>query len=359
MGLPEMIPGTLWSSRRVWVALALLTLAGCTNVPPQHITTDRMDYGQVVAESWKRQTLLNVVRLRYADAPVFLEVSSIINSYMVGGKASASATLPNQIGLDSFGIGADALWSNTPTVSYQPLIGDRFTKSMLQPIPPVAIFQLLQGSWPAEIVLPTVVNSINGLRNSSQGKDADPEFHKLVKTLSRIQRTGGLGIRIEPHKATGPVFIVLGNSESAALTQDRHQVRNLLKLEENVGEFGITYGLFPRNRREVAMLSRSMMEVMLQLGHGIELPETHKTNGKAHPGFAKPGDNQATPLVRIHSGKNAPASTYAAIQYKDYWYWIDDNDFMSKRTFTFLLILFSLAETGQSVASPVVTIPSR
>ena len=359
MGLPEMIPETLRSSLRVWVALALLTLAGCANVPPQNITTDRMDYGQVVAESWKRQTLLNVVRLRYADAPVFLEVSSIINSYMVGGKASASATLPNQIGLDSFGIGADALWSNTPTVSYQPLIGDRFTKSMLQPIPPVAIFQLLQGSWPAEIVLPTVVNSINGLRNSSYGREADPEFQKLVKTLSRIQRTGGLGIRIEPHKAAEPVFIVLGNPESAALTQDRRQIRSLLRLEENIDEFGITYGLFPRNRREVAMLSRSMMEIMLQLGHGIELPETHKTSGKVLPGFAKSGDKQPEPLVRIHSGKNAPASTYAAVQYKEYWYWIDDNDVMSKRTFTFLLILFSLAETGQSAASPVVTIPSR
>ena len=31
-----------------------------------------MDYGQVIADSWKRQTLLNVVHLRYADAPVFL-----------------------------------------------------------------------------------------------------------------------------------------------------------------------------------------------------------------------------------------------------------------------------------------------
>src|SRR5512139_2409640 len=66
---------------RTMGGLALLVLAGCASVSPQRVNTDRMDYGQVVADSWKRQTLLNVVRLRYADAPVFLDVSSIINSY--------------------------------------------------------------------------------------------------------------------------------------------------------------------------------------------------------------------------------------------------------------------------------------
>ena len=60
--------------------LALLALAGCTSVPLARVSADRMAYGQVVAESWKRQTLLNVVRLRYADASMFLDVASIINS---------------------------------------------------------------------------------------------------------------------------------------------------------------------------------------------------------------------------------------------------------------------------------------
>jgi hypothetical protein len=79
--------------RGIPYALILLAVAGCARVPPGHINTDRMDYGQVIAESWKRQTLLNVVRLRYADAPVFLDVASVINSYSVAGKASASASL--------------------------------------------------------------------------------------------------------------------------------------------------------------------------------------------------------------------------------------------------------------------------
>ena len=54
-----------------------------------------------------------------------------------------------------------------------------------------------------------------------------------------------------------------------------------------------------------------------------------------------------------------PADSYAAVPYKGHWYWIDDNDIASKRMFTFLLILSSLAETGQGLAAPVVTVPSR
>lgn len=94
------------------------------SVSPTHVTTDRMDYGQVVAESWKRWTLLNVVRLRYADAAMFLDVASMINSHTVSGSGNAQATLPSGSNPDVFGVGGSGSWSSTPTVTYQPLLGD-------------------------------------------------------------------------------------------------------------------------------------------------------------------------------------------------------------------------------------------
>lgn len=346
---------------RHWIpgAIALLALAGCASVSSQHVNTDRMDYGQVVADSWKRQTLLNVVRLRYADAPMFLDVASIINSYTVGGNASAGATLPSGTNPDVFQLGASGNWSNTPTVTYQPLLGDRFTKSLLQPIPPAAVFQLMQGGWPASLVFRTVVGSANGLRNASAGAAADPGFIELTDALSRIQRAGNIGIRVEARKDGSAVMAVIRKESGTAPNADSCRVRELLGLGDDVSEFEIAYGLIPKNRREVAMLSRSMMEIMLQLGFGIDLPATHASSGRALPGQWQPGDAQAKPLVQIHSGMDAPADAYAAVPYKGYWYWIDDTDIASKRTFTFLMILFSLAETGQTTAAPVVTVPSR
>lgn len=360
MNVDDEMSGRPWLHRWIVGAFTLLTLAGCASVSPQRITTDRLDYGQVIADSWKRQTLLNVVRLRYADAPVFLEVSSIINSYSVGGKASAGATLPSNTNPDVFSLGTEGTWSNTPTVTYQPVLGDKFTKSMLQPVPPVAIFQLMQGGWPADLVFQTVVGSINGLRNTSFGVGADPGFIQLFEALSRIQRAGNLGIRVEARKNSSTVVVLLRRGDKGAEpSEDGRFVQSLLGLEEGASEFEISYGLIPQNNHEVAMLTRSMLDLMLQLGFGIDLPAAQVAEGRVLPGRRQAGDAEAKPLVHIRSGAQAPPDAYAAVPYKGYWYWIDDTDIASKRSFTFLLILFSLAETGQTSAAPVVTVPSR
>ena len=348
--------------RRCWIpgGLALLTLAGCVSVSPTHVTTDRMDYGQVVAESWKQQTLINVVRLRYADAPVFLDVASIINSHTVGGNAGAQAALTSGSTPDAFGLSGSGVWSNTPTVTYQPLLGDRFTRSLLKPIPPASAFELLQGGWPADLVLHTVVGSINGLRNASAGAPSDPGFEELSEALTRIQRAGNIGIEVDSRKDGSGVLLVIRRPGAEAVpSDDGRRVRQLLGLAGDANQFEIVYGMFPRDNAHVAVLTRSMMEIMLHLGFGIDLPAADVASGRVLVGKRQAGDADSAPLVRIRSGAEAPPDTYAAVQYKGNWYWIDENDVASKRTFTFLMILFSLAETGQGVAAPVVTVPSR
>jgi hypothetical protein len=336
----------------------LVLVAGCTGVRPDRIAVDRIDYGQVIAESWKRQTLLNVVRLRYADAPVFLEVASLINSYTLAGRANAGASLPSAIDPNVFSLFAEGLWSNSPTVTYQPLIGDRFTRSLLQPITPTAIFQMLQAGWSANLVLSTAVSSVNGLRNVGPTSEGDPAFQEMVDALTRIQRAGAIGLRVEPHKEGSTIVLVIRRGAiDKTILEDSRRVRELLGLEQGPEEFEVTFGLLPRNNRELAVVSRSMMEIMLNLGAGVELPPEHVGSGRALPG--RPADSKAAVLVRIHSGPAAPSDTYAAVQFKDYWYWIDDTDAASKRTFTLLMLLFSLAETGQPAAAPVVTVPSR
>lgn len=339
--------------------LAMLALAGCAGVPPSNVTTSRMDYGQAIAESWKQQTLTNVVRLRYADAPVFLDVATVINSSSVGGKVTGSAELPERTLPNVLQFGAEGTWSNTPTVTYQPLLGDRFTRSMLQPVPPAAVFQLLQSGWPADLVFNTVITSINGLRNESSGVGADAEYHELVAALLRIQRAGALAIRIEPRKDSSAIVMVMRHEgASSAILDDARRVRELLRIDEGVREFEIGFGLLPRSRTEVAVITRSMLELLLQLGFGIDIPRTHAEQGRVLPGRHQAGEPQGRGLVRIRSGTKAPADAYAAVTYKNHWYWIED-DIASKRIFTFLLILSSLAETGQGHVSPIVTVPSR
>jgi hypothetical protein len=178
--------------------------------------------------------------------------------------------------------------------------------------------------------------------------------------LSSLQRAGGLGNRIETRKDGSAVILVLRpESRQSGPLEDARRLGELLGLEPGVNEIEIVYGLAPLGGRDVAMITRSMLEIILDLGLGIDLPAAHAASGRALPGPWQAGDAKAAPLVKIRSGTEAPDGAYAAVAYKGHWFWIDDTDVASKRTFTFLLILFSLAETGQGPSAPIVTVPSR
>ena len=78
------------------LALALTVvpalLPACTSIGAGSVHRDRL-----LTSSWKEQTLLNIVKLRYADTPVFLEVSSVISSYQLQSQVSLLGTLSRNL----------------------------------------------------------------------------------------------------------------------------------------------------------------------------------------------------------------------------------------------------------------------
>ena len=68
------------------MAVGLLVLAGCaTRVGPRTIPPARFNYNEMIARSLNEQLLLNLVRLRYRDTPLFVDVGGVVAQYTVTG----------------------------------------------------------------------------------------------------------------------------------------------------------------------------------------------------------------------------------------------------------------------------------
>jgi hypothetical protein len=347
------------------VIAGILVLASCASIGPGSVRRDRIDYVGAVADSWKHQTLLNIVRLRYGDAPVFLDVSSLISSYTLQTQLSVNGEAITDATGSFINPGASTSYTDRPTISYTPLTGDKFAKSLLQPLPPAAIFALIQAGYPADFVLGVTVRAINGIYNraneGAQARPADPEFDPLLQAILRIQRTGTLGVRIEKQRGEELTLMSFPAHPTPQLQSDVRFVLDTLKLKPDKGEVTLSFGATQRAPNDIAVLSRSMVEILGHIAAGIEVPAQDVANGRTFASLEVPqaATAQDRPIVAIHSGKDQPSGAYAAVQYRGTWYFIDDHDYAAKRAFTFLMLFFSLAETGVPGQAPVLTIPAN
>ncbi len=354
---------------RLLVALSVLACAACGSFGPVTVQRDRLEYISAIGESWKEQTLLNVVRLRYGDAPSFMEVSSVISGYTLQGQITAGAqfssdvtsTIPGRLAT----VGGNASYTDRPTITYTPLSGDKFARSLLTPLPPSEVFKLVQAGYPADQVLLVTTRAINGVFNLSgigaRARPADPEFYPLLDALRRLQISGAVTIRLERRGNEQVGRLVLVARHSAQVEEDLQFVRKTLGLKPGGSdEVTVTFGVLPRGPDELAVLTRSMIEILLEVAAGIEVPPAHVARGRTAASARTPeAENpRDRPFVRIHTSATKPDNAYAAVSYRDTWYWIDDDDLNSKRVFTFLMIFFSLAETGVTPQLPVVTVPA-
>jgi hypothetical protein len=138
------------------------------------------------------------------------------------------------------------------------------------------------------------------------------------------------------------------------------EIRRLLKLAVGPQKFTLMYSPVPGKDNELAVNSRSMLQIMQAFASHIDVPEAHlkeKSAWGSTQNATKP--EGALRTVRIYSGKNKPASAFAAVRYRDYWFWVDNNDLQSKRTLTVIIFFFTLSDTGSPEKLPLITIPAQ
>jgi hypothetical protein len=138
-------------------------------------------------------------------------------------------------------------------------------------------------------------------------------------------------------------------------------VRQRLGLDPAAQDIQVVYGSVAAHDKELAILSRSILEILVDLASVISVPEAHvleRRVGPTHEDEAGP-EGPLRPLIRIGNAAERPADTFAAVRYRGHWFAIDDQDIPSKRLFTFLMFIFTLVETGGKEGAPIVTIPAQ
>jgi hypothetical protein len=353
----------------IFLCASLLAGTGCRSLGPKTIPRDRYDYSGSISESWKRQTLLNIVKLRYCDPPVFVDVGQIVAGYSLetsaalGGQVSSLGALQG----NSLNLGGAAKYTDRPTITYTPLTGDKFVKALMTPLTPESVFFTIESGWPADAILFLTTKRLNRLRNQEASiaglVKADPRFLRALELLRKLQDADALGMRIEQdlqkRQSTLVTFYAKDISESALA--DSRELRQLLGLAADATEFKLLFGAVPANDRELAMQTRSLLHILTLLAAQVVVPAEHVAQGLASPGI-KEANKEGPPavsFVRILSSKNKPAAPYVAVQYRDYWFWIEDTDLKSKRTFAFMMLLFTLGDTGAKEIPPLITIPAQ
>ena len=192
------------SKRWVFLIVAvLLLIAGCAAQGAKRVPRDRFDYNAALAHSAREQMLLNIVRSRYLEVPVFLTVSSVLTQYEydssigVGGFFGISGTSENVIGGTTDVITGDAnvRFSERPTITYLPVEGQEFSAHLLSDIPVDLFFAAAQAGWSVDVFMRIGIQRLGAAENMSFAEvpaagygDSKSPFADEFKKLKRFER---------------------------------------------------------------------------------------------------------------------------------------------------------------------------
>ena len=342
------------------IAASCLLLTGCTSFGPSTVERDRFEYTSTIAESWKRQMLLNIVKIRYGDAPIFLEVASIINQYQTQTVVNAAFGWTFPPATNNQQIGVAGTYIDRPTITYTPLTGEKLARNLMTPVNPGTVMSMVEGGYPIDLVFRILVHSVNGINNqfggSARMRQADPEFFPLLEKLRFNQASGAVALRVKKSESNDAMMMVFRKRMDKEVETTAREVRRMLGLKESGGEFRVVYGSTASNDQEIALLTRSIMEMLSDISSTVEVPAEHVVEQRVIPTMEPEGEGIKGPMIRILCSKERPNDNFAAVFYRDHWFWVDDRDYRSKKLFSFLMFVMTLTETGGKEGAPIMTI---
>lgn len=356
--------------RLATIALAaplFLFLNACTQFGPTLVKAGRNDYNVAVSQTASEQTLLNLVRLRYSDNPLWLNVGSVTTQFNIGSGASAGADGTDG-GNYGWNLGGAVTYSETPTITYTPVRGEAFVRNILRPMDFDTFLLLANSGWDIDALLRLTASRINGLPNAPTAEGSTPKlapqyqgFVQAVGLLKVLQDKDALRFRYQdPGEDTKPTMYI---REDALDWPEVEQLRELLGITEHKRLYDLHIIADKQNPASIGIDFRSLAEMLQFLSTSVQVPPADVEAGRVvvtreSSGRSFDWAGVTDGLFAVQSQEEAPANAAVAVNYRGSWFYISDSDMDTKNTFRLLSMVGSiLSGKVEQDPPPVLTIP--
>jgi len=360
------------------ITVALFLISGCAAQGAKRVPADRFDYNAAIAQSTREQMLLNIVRSRYLEVPVFLTVSSVLTQYEYDRSIGLGGIFETGSGTNDFITGNTNLrFSERPTITYLPVEGQEFSAHLLSDIPPEIIFAAAQAGWPIDIFMRIGIQRLGAAENMSFGEipatgfsDSKTQVANEFENLKRFERMIELIFILSDREVMevqqveedgkNERYLVIAEEVPEDLRPLLAELRQLIGLT-NHNRFRITDRVTNLKDDEISIQTRSIMAMMEFMARGVEVSVEHLQDGWVIDYGLQNSEGEATKALipfRMHSSKNRPENVFAAIRFRNHWYYIDHADITSKRALSLIIVLFRLQAPTSSGAAPILTLPT-
>ena len=342
-------------------------LNACTQYGPSLVKAGRNDYNIAVSQTSNEQTLLNLVRLKYSDNPLWLSVGTLTTSYNIGAASSAGVD-GNDSGDYGWQVGGAVTYSESPTITYTPVRGEEFVRNILRPMSFDTFMLLANSGWDIDSLLRLTASRINGLPNAPTSEGSTPElaprykdFVKAAELLRVLQTRDALRFRYQvPSENKIPTLYI---SEDALDWPEVTQLRELLGIEEKKRLYELHNIADKPNAVSIGIDFRSLAEMLKFLSTSVQAPQRDVDAGRVvvtrdESGRLFDWEEVTGGLFAVHSQDDTPQNAAVAVYYRGSWFYISDSDMESKNTFRMLSMVGSiLAGKTEEPPPPVLTIP--
>ena len=298
----------------VLILTTSLALTGCiSGSGGRTIRRNYATYNHTIHYNQSQQMLLNLVRMRYRESPLFLKVGAVSTSYNL--EVNGGANLGESFEAPNYGVSAGGSYSERPTVTYTPIEGDTFVKQMLAEVDKHTFILLYRSGWPIEVLCHVLAEQI-GTSVNNLDDETYPEFVELVERLGKAQDERRLvGVVVDEE-----VFMQIKDEDGGA--------ERMIPLD--------------------SLQLRSFVDIMFFLGKNTRVPVENQDQVKAAT---------QNGWLDIRYSESPPSDAMVWVEHDGYFYSIAKNDIQSKDTFALLKLLFELQAGDIESVQPILTLP--